>query len=63
MLGDKFPFESGALGFVVLHFLVPEIVEVAHLLLVGFVDFVDLVLVTHLHFIHASQVQLLSHLL
>ena len=53
----------GALFFVVFHFFVPEVVEVVHFLLVGLVDFVDLIFVSDFHLVHSSLVQLFPQLL
>lgn len=62
MLCHQLLFELGPFRFIILHFLVPEVVEIVHFFLVGFVDLVILVLVSDLHFVDSSQVELLSQL-
>ncbi len=63
VFGVELMLEFGALLNVVFHFFVPEVVEVVHFLLVGFVDLVDLILVTNFHFVDPSVIQLFSKLL
>jgi hypothetical protein len=63
VFGVELVLEFAALLNVVFHFFVPEVVEVVHFLLVGFVDLVDLILVSNFHFVNPSVIQLFSKLL
>jgi hypothetical protein len=63
MLGNEFVLEPESLCFVVLHFFIPEVIEVVHFLLMGFVDLLDFVLVSDFHFVYPSEVKLLFEFL
>ena len=58
MLCIELMLKFGSFIFIVFHFLIPEVIEVVHFLLMGFVDLMDLIFVSDFHFVDSSEIEL-----